>query len=389
LTETQSESSIPAQGNADAQFGKEMPEAQVAIDTASPVITYDPNTPIELSTETLESLGSLANNLGPARGRLDLKASKTAIDLVMKGRFKGFQNFVRLIGCEQDSNMVIAGGGASLEDTLMDIKIRAKVSKRWKHMVCNKTHDHFVKHQMGGIIDYATMCDPGDWIANYIKPRKGVRYSLASQLHEKTLEKFLGVKNNTFLWHCDSQYNDWMGLMVTMRDWFEKTYPKEQWGFFGQGASSIGLLAIYQAKVMGVAEAELHGFDSCYLPDRDKLHAYPKPKTTKRLNDVTVTSKKTGDKLRFVSNPEMARQALEFGNLIQNVSVSDRDQWNMRVTVAGDGVIPWLAWKDGGKFFRHKNPDEMRERYGLDSQVDIRPDWAIDPATGNTRMSVQ
>ena len=55
------------------------------------------------------------------------------------------------------------------------------------------------------------------------------------------------------------------------------------------------------------------------------------------------------------------------------------------MTVAGDGVIPWLAWKDGGRFFKHADPSEMQRRYGNSKEVDIRPSWALDD-NGDTKV---
>jgi len=352
-------------------------------------------TGLELPPQTTTPLSKA---LGHAKGRLSYDESCAKIAAATDGKYKGFRNFIDVINAESGSSMIIVGGGASLKETLIDIKLKTRISKRWQIMACNKSHDFLFKNGLGSKIAYATMCDPAEWISDYIEPRRGVKYLLASQLHDKTLDKFLPFKNSTFIWHTEGIFSEapkgifgGVATPVTMnvREWFEKTYPGVQAGFFGRNASCIGMLALFEAVVMGCSEVELHGFDSCYLPDRSDLHAYPKPKTTSRLVDVTVKSKRTGDTLRFVTNPEMSRQALEFGNMIEGVNNREYlgGNWNTVTTVAGDGVIPWLAWKDGGRFFKHADPSEMQRQYGNAKEVDIRPSWALNE-NGETKVFI-
>jgi len=338
----------------------------------------------------------LADALGGAKGRLNFTQSCDKIRATVDGKYSGFRNFVDLVDSEEGSSIIIVGGGSSLNQTLLDIKIKTRISKKWQIMACNKSHDFLVKNGLGSKITYATMCDPAEWISDYITPRKGVKYLLASQLHDKTLDKFLPFKHHTYVWHTEGVFNGTPEFMnadgtVTpakfdnVREWFEGEYPFVRSGFFGRNASCIGMLALFEAVVMGASNVELHGFDSCYLQDKKDFHAYDKPKTTKRLVDVTVKSKRKGHTLRFVTNPEMSRQALEFGNMIDGVGQYMNGNWNTVVTVAGDGVIPWLAWKDGGRYFRHADPEAMQRKYGDAETMDIRPDWAVDE-NGNTRL---
>jgi hypothetical protein len=338
-------------------------------------ITIDLDAPIEgvpdMSFLYLGRMGVVPSNqpkplhdlLGVAIGRQNKEQNRASIDRFVNGRFKKFRNFYDLIGKERGNRAIIVAGGPSITETLPDIRARLRLSKKTRVIALNKS-DGWLR-QRGIVPDYTAMCDPGEWVADYVAPDKRTKYLFASQLHEKTLAKFEPFRASTYIWHCDHQYEDG----ETDSQWADKTYSNVPLPFLGNG-STIGILSIYLASVMGFDDVEIHGLDGCFHPDRDGLHAYAKPNTVASNIESTVKSCRTGDAFKFVSNVDMARQCQEFGRLMENPGLG-----HVRVSVAGRGVIPWLVWKDGGAQFRHANPKTM-ERFAGQQTVDYRPQWS-------------
>jgi hypothetical protein len=312
----------------------------------------------------------LREQMGTPVGRLSWDENKAALARTVDGPFNIFESFLDLFGTQKKHNVIIVGGGPSLQDTLPDIKKRLRLSKKTKILAVNKSHDWLLER--GIKPDFCAMCDPGQWISDYVTPQKGVKYLLGSALHNDTLNKFVRFDDQVYIWHGASAFKE--GKLI---DWAQETYPNTPLPFFDTVGSTIGLLAIYLSAAMGFRKAEIHGFDSCFRPGSNDLHAYAKPRPANVLGDVTVQSIKTQHTFRFSSDPNMARQALEFGDMmvkLANVQLGGKP-WDMPIKVAGKGVIPWLAWKDGDFMVRHAAPWTMKEFEGI-ADVDYRPEWA-------------
>jgi hypothetical protein len=320
----------------------------------------------------------MREQMGDPVGRLSFDEIKAAVSRTVDGEFSDFETLTSLVGSEKGSKLIIVGGGASLKDTLPSLKKRLKLSKKTKVLAVNKSHDWLLAR--GVRPHYAAMCDPGEWISKYLTPQNGVKYLLSSSLHEKTLRRFKPFNRSTYIWHGAAKYEE--GKLF---DWAEETYPGVPLPFLDGCGSTIGMAAIHLAAILGFKEVTLHGFDSCFLPGQDNLHAYTKPRPTPILGDVSVKSVSSGDVFRFATDPNMARQALEFGDLMLSLGTRSMlgKPWDMTIKVAGKGVIPWLTWKDGGFMCQHAEPWTMDEFEGI-SEVDYRPDWAKEQLEGLT-----
>ena len=107
------------------------------------------------------------------------------------------------------------------------------------------------------------------------------------------------------------------------------------------------------------------------------LYAYDKPESDYEVIDVTAMSRETNEGFRCITNKNMANQMREFpwfieksreftmNNIKDGVAVEQHVDQN--ITVAGDGVIPWLAWKEG----IHVDPIAMLKKYQT-GHVDYR-----------------
>lgn len=104
-----------------------------------------------------------------------------------------------------DGVLIICGGGPSMKDRGTLDKIR-RLAGRSKHFVLttNGTHDHFNRlpeKRLGPVIhsEFAVLLDPKTRVKDYISPRNGTAYFIASQCDPHTLDVFEGFKK--FLYH--------------------------------------------------------------------------------------------------------------------------------------------------------------------------------------------
>jgi len=334
------------------------------IDFGAPVPSID--------VSFLDRPDTLEESLGKAQFAQTKAENHASIERCVTGKYAVFRNFLELVGVGRGRRLIIVGGDPTINETLPGIRRRLRLSKKTDVMALNKS-DEWLRAR-GVEPDYAAMCDPRDWVADYMRPRKRTRYLLASQLAERTLDKFLPFADQVFSWHVGLTHPE---DYTNNFDWARKAFPGMALPFLPFG-STVGLLMIVASAVMDFDDIEVHGFASCFHPEGDdnSLHAYAKPATTRLRRDATVKSLKTGHKLRFVTNEDMARQAVEFGKLMQSAPDMKLPlgRWRTRVHVAGRGVIPWLAYKDGGELFRHATPERMTRFDG--AFVDYRPEWA-------------
>ena len=278
---------------------------------------------------------SLRDVIPEGRGRIPpeeyIARVKKAQQLGMKSVFH-LLNVHHSDDIENPAKCIIAGGGPSLFDNIPTIrKLRRQGAKI---IACNRSHDELRAKFIP--VEYGILLDPKDWVADYISPRHNSKYLLASQVHEKTFEKFAGY--DAYLWHAAAGLGE--------LEMLQKEFGEHEWISF-LGPSVVGLRAIYLALYLGFREIHLMGIDGsgkpprykcgCYAPtlepvgvclnhgeqelagDSGKLYSYAKPKTDPTFAWFTLNAKKTGFKHHYWSNHHMARSVYEFEDQIKRI----------------------------------------------------------------------
>lgn len=278
------------------------------------------------------------------------------------------------------AEVAICGGGPSLAYPENLRALRALQKRGVKIHAVNRTHDFlFTK---GIRVDSAALLDPIPHVRNYIKPRKGVRYYIASQCHPETLDVFEGFDKR--LWHARASGAEEMVLTKEELD-----------GAVASRTSSVGLRSVVLKMMEGYRHIHMFGFDSSY--DRDvmhamfkkwalpnllnadgspkegdnpeevfnhkaweciaavvqaiklgmediSLHAYLKPETIHDVRPFKLAAP-DGQSEMFYSNSAMAAQADEFQVLIKDISMGIRAGALEQVFmyVHGSGMLPCIA----------------------------------------------
>ena len=272
-----------------------------------------------------------------------------------------FPSVAALKGTYAGQKLIICGGGASLARTLPDILKTLRRGKRAKILAVNKTHDWLIAR--GVVPTFGVLMDPRPHIADYMTPHRGVKYLLGASVDARIFATFAAApyaRKNVYLWHPIGTAGD----MPYVRDILQKQFPWKSVAMI-PGPSTVGLRSLYLAMdILGFTTIELHGFDSCYDCDTAKLWPYDKAVSFEPVKiQFTIFSKTDGAKFTCVSNPDMARQVYEFDKMIDLLIGSVRAgkrRFLPNITVAGDGAIPWMAWKNGG----HATPARMMAKYG-------------------------
>lgn len=321
----------------------------------------------------------LEDAIGPTNGRIHvmqhINRSKFALEHIpetawpcagkLTGRFKG--------------RGVIVGGGPSLNWDL--IKAEAEARDRGEDVVIfapNRSHDEAVSR--GIIPDFGCLLDPAEHIVEYVTPRDDVMYLISTTVHWKVLSQFLKAEARCFFF---VPVNEEDGADVDAILPFQPERPK----MFVSGGCTVGLRLANIVSAYGL-EPHLHGFDSCYAPGSKELYAYDKPWTCHEVCGSTVVAE-DGSQFKFLSTNQMAKQAFAFRNYVRQlpaVKVNDVHCPKV-VTVHGDGLIPWMAWKDSGTYLRHADPGAMELKYGKHKAWDYHKDRPCEPlrfdANGN------
>jgi len=170
---------------------------------------------------------------------------------VRRGQTAGMQSLLKLLDCENSGDwqrpavVCIVGGGPSLSDEVG--ALRHLIKRGAKVLAVNKSHDWLLRR--GLRCDYAALLDPKDWVADYIdlklagakdtRKRAGKfwaapKYLIASQCHDRVLEKFKG-RADSYMWHAAAGLGESQMLRAE--------FPDELWVNIA-GASVIGLRAV-------------------------------------------------------------------------------------------------------------------------------------------------
>lgn len=195
---------------------------------------------------------------------------------------------------EHDGHVCIVGGGPSLADTLDELRWRQSIGQ--KVWATNNTFAYLTER--GIFPDAHVILDPRPENAAFLHPTEGVTYYLHATVHPSLYDKLQG--NRVVLYQ------------------------------FRHGTTA-GLRALYLAGFSGFRTFHLFGLDSSY---RDgEHHAY-----RQSLNDGEQAHDAIVDGRRFRCAPWMLIQAEEFQQI-----AADLAEQGCTITVAGDGLIPWIA----------------------------------------------
>lgn len=226
----------------------------------------------------------------------------------------------------------LVGGGPSLGkfENLRALRKMAKAGA--KIIAVNRTHDFLLSK---GIVPWAGMLlDPIANVADYIKPRKGVRYYIGSQCHPLTFDVFDKPDIQKFIYHA-----------LAHDEQFEHLTDDERGHMLPKYGNTVLLRAMWLALALGFRELHLWGVDSCYEgEDSLSLHAYHKPETIHDKKRCKIPFPDGTEKI-YYSNGAMIAQAQVYEQMIRmmNDMVLKRDLPEFKLRVHGDGIIPDMS----------------------------------------------
>lgn len=246
--------------------------------------------------------------------------------------------------------VAICGGGDSIGHFEQLKTLRALQKKGAKIVAINRTHDWLMTK---GIVPWAgVLLDPVPNVANYITPRRGIRYYVGSQCHPSTFDNFDKSDVQKIIWHAAS--------VPALQD---ELTEDEKTKCVPANGSTCGLRSILLFYLQGFRTFHLFGFDSCFATNPDgtvklfdgkpRLHAYPKPEAI--LDSLELTIPELGEK-KYYGNTMMLSQADEFQEfLVTNKDAQSRGLLEKHAMwVHGTGLIPDIARYHGNHYDQRK-----------------------------------
>jgi hypothetical protein len=227
----------------------------------------------------------------------------------------------------------IVGGGPSIATQVG--AIRALKRQGANIVSVNKSHDWLLDQ---GIVPWGhVLLDPKEWVADYVgRPRKDVRYFLASQCHDET---FNALKDfPVFLWHAGQDFDEG----AEPNGYLREKWPRRPW-FVVPGGTTVGLRAMQLGHTMGADHFHLFGLDSSRAAG--KMHAYEKPEAPDAESGM-LALKFRGKKYLFDTNAHMARQQMDFDKFIEDLPknrIAGLLRESFTLTVHGEGLLPFFA----------------------------------------------
>ena len=308
---------------------------------------------------------NLRDVIPSGKGRI---SQEDYLDRVRRGQRLGMKSLLHLINSERSvdwekpSTVCVIGGGPTLQDEVG--ALRRLVNRGAKVFAVNKSHDWLLKR--GFRCDYAALLDPKEWVADYIDTESLLRkaranagkhfvqpkYLIASQCHEKVLEKFR-LNPHAYMWHAAAGLGE--SLLLNTE------FAGEEWVNIA-GASVIGLRAAGICHGLGFRTIHLFGIDGSAKPG-NKLYSYDKPhiEPTWRDFEVKLTS---GWNRKFTANHHMARAVYEFEDMLRewdaHIKAGTMEPFSIRVH--GNPEHSAIGMVAAGMGI-HADPTE-NERYG-------------------------
>lgn len=257
------------------------------------------------------------------------------------------------------SEWAIIGGGPSINDSVDQIR---KLKARGVNIVSvNKSHDWLLER---GITPWGhILLDPKEWVSGYVqRPRKTVRYFVASQCHDATFDALSDYP--VFLWHAGQDFPEGDEPKTVLRE----KWPTAPW-FVIPGATTVGLRAVQLGHAMGANKFHLFGLDSSRLAG--KMHGYEKPEPPDAERGP-LKIKHNGFKYTFETNSHMVRQQMDFDKFIEDLPKHYQAgllRKGFELTVYGSGLLPFFAAKIG----LHANPECNADPSKVGGYTDVQP----------------
>ncbi len=227
----------------------------------------------------------------------------------------------------------IVGGGPSIARECE--AIRALKRQGANIVSVNKSHDWLLER---GIVPWGhVLLDPKDWVAGYVaRPRKDVRYFLASQCHDDTFDALKDYP--VFLWHAGQDFDEG----PEPNEYLRACWPRRPW-FVVPGGTTVGLRAMQLGHAMGADRFHLFGLDSSRAGGR--LHAYAKDEAADAESGA-LSLRFRGKTYVFDTNSHMARQQMDFDTFIADMPknvAAGLLRSGFALTVHGAGLLPFFA----------------------------------------------
>lgn len=273
-----------------------------------------------------------AKSLPAPVGRIDRAELRARVNAAMA---RGLPTSLHCINTARE--WAVIGGGPSINEHVETIR---KLKSRGVAIVSvNKTHDWLLEH---GIVPWGhVLLDPKEWVAGYVaRPRKDVRYFVASQCHEDVFDALKGYP--VFLWHAGQDFPE---DGVNEPDaCLRAGWPGANWQIV-PGATTVGLRTPMLGHHMcaGVDRFHMIGFDSSRMAG--KLHGYEKPEARDAASGLQKIAYR-GKKYCFDTNSHMARQFVDFDQFMGELEghyAAGRLRRRFRMRFYGRGLLPFYA----------------------------------------------
>lgn len=216
-----------------------------------------------------------------------------------------------------EGNAVIVGGGPSLKDTIEEVRWRAYEGQHI--FALNNVYQYLIENCIRP--DAQVVLDARAENAKFVPEVSTAIHYIASQCHPDVFDKacFMPFK---VLWHCATS---------VLKSAIKNPWNKPE--CFISGGSTVGLSAMCIAYALGYRKIHLYGFDSSF--SQDQHHAY-----SQSSNDADTVLDVFCQGRPFKCAPWMVAQAEQFQELAKKLTDDD-----CIITVAGDGLLPWIAKK--------------------------------------------
>jgi len=231
------------------------------------------------------------------------------LDNIQRNCEEGYQQVIP--HPEQDTEVMILGGGPSLNDHLGEI--RSMRAEGVKLVTLNGAYNWAIEHVLTP--SATIIVDAREFNKRFTKPVvDGCKYLIASQCHPSVLEEL--PKSRVYLWHVMGDLTD----SSVMKGYFPAHWPIP-------GGSTVLLRAIPLLRMLGYHRFHLYGCDSCLKAGAH--HAFSQPENDDQaIVPLMVTGGRT-----FYCHPWMASQAREFVTMIQKLGET------FDMIVHGDGLL--------------------------------------------------
>jgi hypothetical protein len=210
-------------------------------------------------------------------------------------------------------SVCLVGGGPSLVDTIDQLKARHQNgAKVW---AMNGSYDHL---QSQGIIpDVMVMLDARPENVRFVQnPQQSTTFYITSQCDDEIFDALEGYK--VVLVHANTP-----GVYELLEH--EKAQPVHLMG----GFTTVGILALILAKLLGFQRIFMFGMDSSYR--NGEHHAYEQTSNNgERIIDAMVND------VTYKCAPWMAQQVTDFQNVVAGFS-------DVTIEVCGDGLLHEMA----------------------------------------------